>query len=196
MPRHRLVLILACIVGLIVTAGLAWNAGVFKSEAPAAVGGPFQLVDQNGAPTTEKALKGKWSAVFFGFTYCPDVCPGTLQGLAAATDQLGPKADNLQIVFISIDPARDTPQQMKTYLSADYVPKTAIGLTGTQEQVQAAAKAYKVYFAKVGEGPGYTMDHSTAIYLMDEKGRFKTVIPYNLPPADIARRISDAMREG
>ncbi len=196
MPRHRLVLILACVLGLAVTAGLAWRAGVFKSETSVAVGGPFQLVNQNGAPTTEKALKGKWSAVFFGFTYCPDVCPGTLQGLAAATDQLGPKAKDLQIVFISIDPARDTPEQMKTYLSADYVPKTTIGLTGTQEQVQAAAKAYKVYYAKVGDGPGYTMDHSTAIYLMDPKGRFKTVIPYNLPPEDIARRISDAMREG
>jgi protein SCO1 len=196
MPRHRLFLILACVLGLAVTAGLAWRAGVFKSEAAVAVGGPFQLVNQNGVPTTEKALKGKWSAVFFGFTYCPDVCPGTLQGLAAATDQLGPKAKDLQIVFISIDPARDTPEQMKTYLSADYVPKTTIGLTGTQEQVQAAAKAYKVYYAKVGDGPGYTMDHSTAIYLMDPKGRFKTVIPYNLPPADIARRIADAMREG
>ena len=196
MPRHRLFLILACVLGLAVTAGLAWRAGVFKSEGAAAVGGPFQLVNQNGVPTTEKALKGKWSAVFFGFTYCPDVCPGTLQGLAAATDQLGPKAKDLQIVFISIDPARDTPEQMKTYLSADYVPKTTIGLTGTQEQVQAAAKAYRVYYAKVGDGPGYTMDHSTAIYLMDPKGRFKTVIPYNLPPADIARRIADAMREG
>jgi protein SCO1/2 len=196
MPRHRLVLILACLLGLVVTAGLAWNAGVFKSEPPVAVGGPFQLVDQNGAPTTEKALKGKWSAVFFGFTYCPDVCPGTLQGLAAATEQLGPKADDFHIVFISIDPARDTPEQMKTYLSAPYVPKSTLGLTGTQAQVQAAAKAYKVYYAKVGDGPGYTMDHSTAIYLMDKKGRFKTVIPYNLPPEDIARRIKDAMREG
>ena len=196
MLRNRLVLILICLLGLAVVGGLAWNAGVFKSEPPAAVGGPFQLVDQNNAPTTEKVLKGKWSAVFFGFTYCPDVCPGTLQGLSAATDQLGPKAKALQIVFISIDPARDTPEQMKTYLSAPYVPKTTIGLTGTQEQVAVAAKAYKVYYAKVGEGPGYTMDHSTAIYLMDPKGRFKTVIPYNLPPADIARRIADAMREG
>ncbi|KQV55344.1 MULTISPECIES: SCO family protein [unclassified Caulobacter] len=196
MPRHRLVLILACVVGLAVTAGLAWNAGVFKSQPTAAVGGPFQLVDQNGAPATEKVLKGKWSAVFFGFTYCPDVCPGTLQGLAAATDQLGPKAKDFQIVFISIDPGRDTAAQMKTYLSADYVPKSTIGLTGTPEQVAAAAKAYKVYYAKVGDGPGYTMDHSTAIYLMDPKGRFKTVIPYNLPPDEIARRVKDAMREG
>ena len=196
MPRHRLVLILACLVGLAVTAGLAWNAGVFKSQSAAAVGGPFQLVDQNSAPATEKALKGKWSAVFFGFTYCPDVCPGTLQGLSAATDQLGPKAKDFQIVFISIDPGRDTAAQMKTYLSADYVPKSTIGLTGSQEQVAAAAKAYKVYYAKVGDGPGYTMDHSTAIYLMDPKGRFRTVIPYNLPPDEIARRVKDAMREG
>lgn len=196
MPRHRLVLILACLIGLAVTAGLAWNAGVFKSQSTAAVGGPFQLVDQNGAPATEKVLKGKWSAVFFGFTYCPDVCPGTLQGLAAATDQLGPKAKDFQIVFISIDPGRDTAAQMKTYLSADYVPKSTIGLTGSSEQVAAAAKAYKVYYAKVGDGPGYTMDHSTAIYLMDPKGRFKTVIPYNLPPDEIARRVKDAMREG
>jgi len=196
MPRHRLALILACVLGLAVTLGLAWNAGVFRSQPPVAVGGPFQLVDQNGAPATEKILKGKWSAVFFGFTYCPDVCPGTLQGLAAATEQLGPKAKDLQIVFISIDPERDTPAQMKAYLSADYVPKSTIGLTGSQEQVAAAAKAYKGYYAKVGSGPGYTMDHSTAIYLMDPKGRFKTVIPYNLPPADIAARIKAAMDEG
>lgn len=196
MPRHRLVLILACVVGLAVAVGLAWNVGVFRSEPAIKVGGPFELVDQNGAPTTEKALKGKWSAVFFGFTYCPDVCPGTLQGLAAATDQLGPKAKDLQIVFISIDPARDTVKQMKAYLSAPYVPKATLGLTGTQAQVDAAAKAYRVYYAKVGDGQGYTMDHSTAIYLMDPKGRFKTVIPYNLPPDEIARRIKDAVREG
>lgn len=197
MPRHRIILIAACVVAAIVTAGLAFRAGVFNTApASSAVGGPFQLVDQNGQPTTEKALKGKWSAVFFGFTYCPDVCPGTLQGLAAATDLLGPKAKNLQIVFVSVDPGRDDVKQMKAYLSADYVPKTTLGLTGTPQQVAAAAKAYRVYYAKVGDGPGYTVDHSTAIYLMDPKGRFTTVIPYNLPPEDIARRISDAMRGG
>lgn len=196
MPRHRLILVLACVLGLAVVTALAWNAGVFRSQSAVTVGGPFALVDQNGAPTTEKALKGKWSAVFFGFTYCPDVCPGTLQGLAVATDQLGLKAKDFQIVFISIDPARDTVPQMKAYLSAPYVPKSTLGLTGTQAQVDAAAKAYRVYYAKVGAGPGYTMDHSTAIYLMDPKGRFKTVIPYNLPPDEIARRIKDAIREG
>jgi len=195
MPRHRLILILTCLVGAVILAGLALNAGVFNpAPAPSAVGGPFQLVDQTGKPATEKALKGKWSAVFFGFTYCPDVCPGTLQGLAAATDILGPKARDLQIVFISVDPGRDDVKQMNAYVSADYVPRTTLGLTGTPEQVAAAAKAYRVFFAKVGEGPGYTIDHSTAIYLMDPKGRFSTVIPYNLPPEDIARRINDAMQ--
>lgn len=193
MLRQRLVLIVVCLLGLLVVGGLAWRVSTLNSEPAAAVGGPFQLVDQNGAPTTEKVLKGKWSAVFFGFTYCPDVCPGTLQGLAAATELLGPDAKDLQIVFISIDPERDTVAQMKSYLSADYVPKSTIGLTGTQAQVDAAAKAYKVYYAKVGAGPGYTMDHSTAIYLMNPKGRFKTVIPYNQPPADIAARIKAAM---
>lgn len=193
MLRQRLVLIVVCLLGLLVVGGLAWRVSTLNSEPAAAVGGPFQLVDQNGAPTTEKVLKGKWSAVFFGFTYCPDVCPGTLQGLAAATELLGADAKDLQIVFISIDPERDTVAQMKSYLSADYVPKSTIGLTGTQAQVDAAAKAYKVYYAKVGAGPGYTMDHSTAIYLMDPKGRFKTVIPYNQPPADIAARIKAAM---
>ncbi len=124
MPRHRLYLILACVVAALVTAGLAFRAGVFNSApAPAAVGGPFQLVDQNGQPTTEKVLKGQWNAVFFGFTYCPDVCPGTLQGLAAATDILGPKAKNLRIVFISVDPGRDDAKQMKAYLSADLCPR-------------------------------------------------------------------------
>ncbi|OYW29230.1 MAG: photosynthetic protein synthase I [Caulobacter sp. 12-67-6] len=198
MPRHRIILILACVIAAVFATGLAFRAGMFRpAPASAAVGGPFQLVDQNGVPTTEKALNGKWSAVFFGFTYCPDVCPGTLQGLAAATDILGPKkAEDLQIVFISVDPERDDAKQMKAYVSADYVPKTTLGLTGTPQQVAAAAKAYRVYFAKVGDGPGYTIDHSTAIYLMDPKGRFSTVIPYNLPPEDIARRINDAMREG
>lgn len=165
-----------------------------RPPPPSLIGGPFQMVDQTGKPVDQKILQGKWSAVFFGFTYCPDVCPGTLQGLSAATDILGPKAKNLQIVFISVDPGRDTVPQMKNFLSPDFVPKTTVGLSGTPEQVAAAAKAYRVYYAKVGEGPGYTVDHSTAIYLMDPKGRFVTVIPYNLPPEDIARRLADAMR--
>jgi protein SCO1/2 len=197
MPRHRVIAILAGLAAVLLAGGLIFKSGVFDSAPlPAAVGGPFQLVDQNGQPTTEKVLNGQWNAVFFGFTYCPDVCPGTLQALAAASDQLGPKAKNLKIVMISVDPARDTPAQMKTYLTADYLPKNTLGLTGTPAQTAAAAKAYRVYYKQVGDGPDYSVDHSTAVYLVDPKGRFDRVIAYNLPPEEIARQIKDAMAGG
>ncbi|KQZ29381.1 SCO family protein [Caulobacter sp. Root1472] len=194
MPRHRLLAILAGLLAVLVAGGLILRTGVLdKAPPPSLVGGPFQLVDQNGKPTTEAALKGQWNAVFFGFTYCPDVCPGTLQALAAASDQLGPKAKDLRIVFISVDPDRDKPQAVKDFLSGPTLPKTILGLTGTPEQTAAAAKAYRVYYKKAGDGPDYSVDHSTAVYLMDPKGRFVKVIPYNLPPEEIARQIRDAM---
>lgn len=195
MPRHRVIAILAGLAAVLLAGGLIYGSGVFnRPPPPSLVGGPFQLVDQNGRPTTEKVLEGQWDAVFFGFTYCPDVCPGTLQALAAASDQLGPKAKDLKIVFISVDPGRDKPQQVKDFLSGDNLPKTILGLTGTPEQVAAAAKAYRVYYKAVGDGPGYSVDHSTAIYLMDPKGRFNKVIAYSLPPEEIARQIKDAMK--
>jgi protein SCO1 len=194
MPRHRLFAILAGLAAVLLAGVLIVRSGAFNAAPPPSlVGGPFQLVDQNNQPTTEKTLKGQWNAVFFGFTYCPDVCPGTLQALAAASDQLGPKAKDLKIVFISVDPGRDNPEQLKTFLSGPTLPKTIVGLTGTPQQVAAAAKAYRVYYKQVGDGPGYSVDHSTAIYLMDPKGRFDKVIAYNLPPEEIARQIKDAM---
>jgi protein SCO1/2 len=194
MPRHRLIAILAGFLAVILAGGIVFKSGVFdRAPPPSLVGGPFQLVDQNGQPTTEAALKGQWNAVFFGFTYCPDVCPGTLQALAAASDQLGPKAKDLKIVFISVDPARDNPQQVKAFLSGGNLPKNILGLTGTPQQAAAAAKAYRVYYKQVGDGPGYSVDHSTAIYLMDPKGRFSKVIAYSAPPQEIARQIKDAM---
>jgi protein SCO1/2 len=194
MPRHRLIAILAAVVAVVVGGALIFRAGVFEPKAqPSLIGGPFQMVDQNGKPVTEKVLEGQWNAVFFGFTYCPDVCPGTLQALAAASDQLGPKAKDFRIVFVSIDPDRDTPEQLKAYLSADYLPRNTLGLTGTPAQVAATAKAYRVYYKKAGEGPGYTMDHSTVVYLVDPKGRFVKPIAYGTPPEEIARQVKDAM---
>lgn len=194
MPRHRLFAILAGLASVLVAGALIFKSGVFSPPpAPSLVGGAFQLVDQNGKATTEETLKGQWNAVFFGFTYCPDVCPGTLQALAAASDQLGPKAKDLKIVFISVDPGRDNPAQVKAFLSGGNLPKNIQGLTGTPEQVAVATKAYKAYAKKVGDGPDYSVDHSTAIYLMDPKGRFDRVIAYNLPPDEIARQIKDAM---
>lgn len=196
MPRRNLILIAACLVGLVFLGGAAWKAGVFAGEdkgGTALVGGPFQLVDQDGKAVDESVLKGKWSAVFFGFTYCPDVCPTTLQALGAAQQELGSKADKLQVVFISVDPERDSPEQIKTYLTNEVFPKGTIGLTGTPEQVAAVAKAYRAYFKKNGEGEDYLVDHSTAIYLMNPKGQFETVLRHNAPPADLAEQIAEAI---
>lgn len=197
MPRHRLILILACVVGALIAGGLAMKAGVFRSQEEAsagAVGGPFQLVDQNGKVVDESLLKGKWNAVFFGFTWCPDICPGTMQALTATSDELGSKADDLRIVFISVDPARDTPEKVKEWVDAQGAPAGTVGLTGTPEQVAAAAKAYRVVYEKAGEGDAYLVNHSTAIYLMDPKGRFKRVLAYGMTPEQMADQIRTAMR--
>lgn len=181
------------ILGLIVAAGIPAAVAACAKEQPAAVGGPFQLVDQNGQAVDEKILKGRWSAVFFGFTYCPDICPATLQALAMAKSRLGSRADKLQIVLISVDPARDTPAALRAYLDSPGFDKDTIGLTGTPEQVAAAAKAYRAYFKKAGDGPGYQMQHTSAVYLMNPKGRFARVLAYGLSPDEMARQIKDAM---
>ncbi|MES2033442.1 MAG: SCO family protein [Pseudomonadota bacterium] len=195
MTRQRILLLVACVIGILVAGGLAWKAGVFDApESAGAVGGPFQLVDQTGKPVDESALKGKWSAVFFGFTYCPDICPGTLQALTATADELGGKAKDLRIVFMSVDPERDSAPKVKAWLDAQGAPEGTLGLTGTPEQVAAAAKAYRVVYEKAGEGPDYLVNHSTAIYLMDPKGRFRRVLSYGMTPEQMADQIRAAMR--
>ena len=193
--RNRLILLpMAMAVGVALAGcGRSSESGAVSSSGEALVGGPFQLVDQNGKPTDQTVLKGKWSAVFFGYTYCPDVCPTTMQALAGAEAKLGDKAKNLQVVFISIDPQRDTPAQLKTYLSIPAFPKNTIGLTGTPAQVAAAAKAYRVYFQKQGEGEGYTMAHSSIVYLMDPAGKFVTALTESQTPSEVATQIGDAM---
>jgi protein SCO1/2 len=132
--------------------------------------------------------------VFFGYTFCPDVCPTTLQALAAVQDQLGPKAKDFQVVFVSVDPARDTPVKLKDYLSTHGFPAGVIGLTGAPEQVARAAKAYRVYFARHGDGPDYLMDHSVATYLMDPDGRFAAVLAPGETPQEAAAQIVKEMQ--
>lgn len=171
-------------------------AGEVVSSGQADIGGPFQLVDQDGRAVDESLLQGKWSLVFFGFTYCPDYCPTTLAALDATQARLGDKARDLQIVFISVDPERDTPQALKDYLSSDGFPEGVIGLTGTPEQVKAAADAYKAFYQKVGEGEGYTMNHSLTVYLMGPDGRFRTAVAEELGPERSAAVIERAMAQG
>ena len=163
------------------------------AQADAAVGGPFTLINQDGRPVDQSLLKGKWSVVFFGYTFCPDYCPTTLTTLGRTMDVLGPKAKDTQVVFITIDPERDTPAAMKSYISSRVFPKNIVGLTGTPAQIAQVAKAYKVYYQKEGTGSTYTMDHSTVIYLMDPNGRFVRPIADGTPQQD-AQQIADAMQ--
>lgn len=142
----------------------------------ASIGGPFRMVDQNGAPFTEERLKGKPSLMFFGFTHCPDVCPTALFEMSEILRGLGKDADRLSVIFVSVDPERDTPAVMKDYLSS-FDPHL-IALSGTEADTQAMMRAYRVYAKKVPlEGDDYTMDHSAIVYLMDKNGRF--VAPFN-----------------
>jgi protein SCO1/2 len=132
--------------------------------------------------------------VFFGFTYCPEACPTTLFALGQAEKLLNAK--DFQTVFVSVDPARDTPKQMAAYLSNTAFPRATVGLTGTEDQVAQAARAYHVYYQKAGEGAGYTINHSTITYLMSPRGRFVCVIPYGASPEQMTGMIKAAMKRG
>jgi protein SCO1/2 len=164
-----------------------------ESYGEAKIGGPFTMVDQTGRPVDQRVLLGKWSAVFFGYTYCPDTCPATLAALAATQAQLGAAAKGFQVVFVSVDPARDTPAQMKLYLSSQGFPGGALGLTGTPAEVAGIAKAYAVFYAKAGQGADYQMQHSAMIYLMDPKGKFVRPLIEAQGPSAMAKQIADAM---
>jgi protein SCO1 len=181
-PRTaRLLLVLGAFV-----AGLAlFSAVIFivtgRSPAPiampSAIGGPFQLVDQNSKPITDQDLKGQPFLVFFGFTHCPDVCPTTLFEVSEVLRALGPEGGRVRALFVTVDPERDTPEKLKDYLSS-FDPRV-VGVTGDTAAITAMEKAYRVYAKKVPlEGGNYTMDHTAIVYLMDKTGRFVT--PFNL----------------
>ena len=162
----------------------------------AQVGGPFQLIDQTGRAVDQSLLEGRWSLVFFGFTHCPDYCPTTLQMLDATKRELGAEGEDIQTIFITVDPERDTPEAMADYLQTASFPDGVIGLTGTPDQVAAAARAYRAFYEKVGEGDAYLMNHSLAIYLMDPQGRFSTTLNAELGPERSADLIRRAMARG
>ena len=154
------------------------------------IGGPFALTDQNGVLRTDADFRGKLMLVYFGFTYCPDICPTDLQAIGLAIDQLGPAGDAVQPLFITLDPERDTPQ-----LLADYMPMfhpRLIGLSGDASAIREAARTYRVYYAKAPStnGSDYTVDHSAFIYLLDRKGDY---LGY-FPPGTSSDRIADAIR--
>ena len=157
----------------------------------ALVGGPFELTDHMGRTVRDDEFRGRLMLVYFGYTWCPDVCPTELQNMSAAMDLLGEDAAQVAPVFITIDPARDTPETLADYREHFHPSLTA--LTGTAAQIAAAAKAYRIYYAKgPEERPGeYLMDHSSFVYLMDRKGGYLTHFAPATPPEDMASRIRE-----
>jgi protein SCO1/2 len=184
--------LLIAVPGLLLYAGK--QLGWFGAPAPVArpaVGGPFELVTHEGRAATDADYRGRLMIVYFGFTYCPDVCPTGLTAIARALDLLGAGAVNVVPLFVTVDPERDTPEQLKEYVR-HFHPRL-IGLTGTAEQIAKAAKAYRVYYAKArpqgAPADEYTMDHTAIIYLMGRDGKFISHFSHGTEPEAIAARI-------
>jgi protein SCO1/2 len=185
------------VIGLLVallllgTGAFLWLNG--EAGGPA-IGGKFTLVSGDGRTVTDRDFRGKYLLVYFGYTYCPDVCPTTLNAVAGALDKLGPTADRLQPLFITVDPRRDTPAVIKQYAAA-FSPRL-LGLTGTPAEIAAVAKEYHVYYAEHRTGPGpndYSMDHSSILYLMGPDGQFIAPIRADGTGAEIAAEIDKLM---
>jgi len=196
--RGRLVTVI--VAGFLIGA-LAGATALILTRAPAdqsvatsgkaLIGGPFTLVGRDGKPVTDQAFRGKYMLVFFGFTHCPDICPAELQVMAAALDELGPKANEIIPIFITLDPERDTP-----LVVADYVANFSqrfVGLTGSPEQIAEAAKAYRVAFSKFQEDGAkpedYSIDHSALVYLMGKNGEYLTHFAYGTPVAKLTETL-------
>jgi protein SCO1/2 len=180
-PRTARILLIASafLVGLVLCFAvilLVAGRDVSPIAQTAAIGGPFELVDQDGRTVTDRDLKGRPFLVFFGFTHCPDVCPTTLFEISEVLRALGPDADKVNALFVTVDPERDGPKEIKDYLSS-FDPHLR-GATGDPAAVAAMTKAYRVYVKKVPQGDGYTMDHTAIVYLMDKDGRF--IAPFSL----------------
>jgi protein SCO1 len=184
--------------GLLVLAGVLLGFQLFggapsrpeRSPQSSTIGGPFELVDTNGGTVTDRTFRGKWLLVYFGYTYCPDVCPTTLGNISLALDKLGPLADAVQPLFVTVDPRRDTPQVLRDYLTS-FDPRI-VGLSGSPDRIAAAAKAYKVLYSvrQSGKGPDdYLMDHTTLLYLMGTDGRLVTFFGNESSADDIADKL-------
>ncbi|HEX5280755.1 MAG TPA: SCO family protein [Micropepsaceae bacterium] len=202
-----LFLVVALIIG-----GLFWRIGSLHSQTETAAaatpagdfGGPFSLTDQNGTRRTDTDFRGKYMLIFFGYTYCPDICPTMLAVEAEALDKLGSRAGQITPIFVSVDPKRDTPNRLKSYLSAfDAKPRSArpdfVGLTGSGEDIAKAANAYRVYYrahldGQTEDGADYSVDHTTEVYLMDPAGKFVAYYSEGISPDEMAADLKKNIR--
>jgi len=177
-------------------AGLAWHVadlvpGLGRTivSGQVAIGGPFHLTDQDGAPRSDADYRGRWMLIYFGYTHCPDVCPLTLSLMSDVMQRLGTRAARIAPIFITVDPARDTPKVMKDYVAA--FGKNFIGLTGDAKSIASAEKEYRVAAIRHAlPGGDYAMDHSSTIYLIDPGGKFVMDYDDSSKPDDIAADIA------
>lgn len=192
--RYHVIAVLALVLAAVLVSFTVYRQ---VSRTPAAgvgealVGGPFTLTDQTGKRVSDADFRGRYMLVSFGYTYCPDVCPAELQVMSAALDRLGADGDRITPVFVTIDPARDTVEVLAEYMQ-HFHPRF-VGLTGSEEEIAAVARAYRVYYARAkdsGEGSDYLMDHSTIVYLMGPDGKFVKHFTYGTD----AGALADALR--
>jgi protein SCO1/2 len=169
------------------TSGSAEGRGM-AIVGEARIGGPFTLTNHFGEPVDQSILEGQSTFVFFGFTYCPDFCPMGLQKIKIAKDIIGDAAADVRTVFITIDPERDTPEALKSYLDSPVIPDGALGLPGTPEQIRSAADTFIAQYERApgSEGADYLMNHSTYIYLMGPDGKFDRLFLHSDAPSEIA----------
>lgn len=181
--RYLLASLVFVLVALSVTIGFLARDTLAPQQRDGALavgepfGVPFSLIDQNSNPISQEAFRGKPSAIFFGFTHCPEICPTTLYELDTWLEVLGPDGENINAYFVSIDPERDTPDVLGDYIAS--VTERVTGITGEPEAVREMARGYSVYFKRIALDDGdYTMDHTASIFLLDASGRFRKTIAY------------------
>ncbi len=188
---------------IMMAAGLALLGGVLffsgqmaqrQQQQVAQLGGPFELVDMHGRKFTQDDLKGKYTLLYFGYTFCPDICPTELTIIGETLNKLGDLRKQFRVVMVSVDPERDTPEVLKDYM-ANFGPEF-IGLTGTPEQIRKMAKNWRAFYRKVPDesGESYSMDHTAVTYLLDKNGKYIRHFAYGTPPERMAKGILEAIR--
>ncbi|MDA0653337.1 MAG: SCO family protein, partial [Proteobacteria bacterium] len=164
-----------------------------KPPVPKPIDGRFELVDSAGRTVTDASFRGKWMLVFFGYTFCPEVCPTTLNNIAETMNLLGPEARDVRPIFILVDPKRDLPSNLADYTAA--FDQRIVGLTGSPSQVAAAAKSYNVFYQKIGKTEDYTMDHSAKVYLIGPDGRYVAQFSHKAGSEQMAARLKNILAD-
>lgn len=194
-------LVASAAFALLLLAALPLSYQLWPARTPVAavvdagqrIGGPFELLDQHGRRVNQQSFEGQWLLVFFGFTRCADICPTTLVHIAKVLDGLGEQSAQLQPLFISLDPERDTPEVLAAY--TEFFDARILGLTGSAEQIRQVADAYAVYFRKVPMGDTYMLDHTGSVYLMSPDGELVSLISLQMSAADAVKQISGSLAD-